>query len=80
MTQDQNRLLQSRLAQLQGFTHAGNAEKSHLAFQQPGDLHRAMTVGVRLDDGHNRNPGLALHRVKVGEDGVHVDVHIGIVV
>ena len=80
VAQDQNGLLQPRLPQLQGLAHAGHAEEGHPFLQQPGDLHRAVAVGVGLDDGHDRGLGLAPDRLKIGQDGILIDVHIGVVI
>ena len=80
VAQNENGLLQARLPQLQSLAHAGHAEKGNLGLQQTGDLHCAVAVGIGLDDGHDGHPGLAPDRVKILQDGIHIDIHIGVVV
>ena len=80
MTQDQNGLLQTGLPQLQGLAHTGYTEKGDLGLQQPGHLDGAVAVGIGLDDGHDGNLRLALDGIKVGQNGIHVDIYIGVVI
>ena len=76
--QNQNGIIQARLPQLQGFQHGADAEKGAAILKQPGNLHRAVAIGIGLDNGHNRNAGLGLHRVKIVRNGVQVNTDPGV--
>ena len=80
VAQNQYRPGNSGVPQLQRFGHGADAEKSAPIFQQPGDRHGAVAVGVGLDDRHHRHFGLAADRVKIGRNSVQVNDRPGAVV
>ena len=80
VAQNQYRPGNSGVPQLQRFGHGADAEKGAPIFQQPGDRHGAVAVGVGLDDRHHRHFGLAADRVKIGRNSVQVNDRPGAVV
>ena len=78
-TQDQNGKTDARGAQLHGFQHGADAEEGALLFQQPGNGHRAVAIGVGLDNGHHRDVCLGGDGIYIRFNGAQVNFDPGIV-
>ena len=79
MAKDQNGIVNSRPAKLQGLQHGADTEEGALAAQQPGDGDSPVAVGIGLDDRHDRNPGFFPDGIDIMGNGIQVDENPGVV-
>ena len=80
MAQNQNRVFQSCLPQLHGLQNGADSKKGTLLLQQPGDLNRAMTIGICLDHRQNGHAHLLPNPVNIPFNDIQVNFHPGIIV
>ena len=80
MSQDQNWGFEPCLPQFHGFQHRADSEEGTLALQKPCHLNGTMPIGIGLHNGHHRNPGLFLHRIKIFLDHVKIDLDSCVVI
>ena len=75
VTQNQNGIFQSCLAQFHGFQHGTDTEKGAFVLQKPCHLNGTVTVSVGFDHGHYRNACLFPNRIKVPFNGIQTDLY-----
>ena len=73
VAQYQNGLLDICLPKLQRLQHGADTEKGAVPAEMPRNFHRAVAIGICLDNGHDRYTGPGFYFVYVMPNGVQIN-------
>ena len=79
MSQNQNRDPDPGISQFQRLGQRTDPKKGTLLLQQMGNRHRSVTIGIGLNNGHDRSIGFFPNRIQIMPNGIQIDHNMGII-